>query len=724
MKQTLVKNTCIFAVTAGLVAFSAIESFAEKSADKKVVLKNSVGNLSVSPDGAMQFTTKSADCPVWSVRPGEMWKMTIAKGESSFKLSDAISFTPSNQNLPKFTKIKKGVEFSYDMIQHGQASWKIGLTLQVLQKGDEFEFVAKVDNRTDGCCVKSLKFPILFDIRKEGGDHQEIAALLPNVLGQRLTPKQLGKSRRLTYPSGQGCSMQYFVLDGGKAGLYLACHDEARKRKSFNIANRKSGYDYSLENEPYCMAGGSWVSAPAVVMPYKGSWHAASRHYRAWVDTWMKWAPTPDWVRDENNGWFLCILKQQNGDLMFRYDELDKVADISDEWGLDVLGLFGWAHGGHDRLYPDNYPDPKMGGPEVLKKAIKRVQKRGKKVILYANGQLIDTASDFYKKHGAECTSMRSDGTPYSDRYNKFKSTPDPTFARGCFGSEVWYQRMFKLGSEAQDLGADGFIYDQFGIGGTGFCYNEAHGHANPVQAWAEDRFRLTKRLTDALRARKPGFVVMTEWVIDGLAEDFPYFHGCGVGLRTFIPTPGQKTFPELFRYTYPELIVTQRNPNPMSTRNIANFACFYGFRHENESRYTGDVKYLKHTMPVPKDYSDCNSPPDVRMVCSTPPKPVAKYMREVIAMRNQFADFLKRGRFVDIEGFTFKGDNCVAHAFRAEDGRLGVVVWNYSDKAQAVKISAAGRNLFGVYAPGNTEPVKVTESVPAESVRFYLWSK
>ena len=719
MRNRFVKITCLLSLVAGFFLLSTTESFAAE----KVVLKNSAGELSIESSGAMSFVPSSSDCPAWNVKAGEAWKITLAKGTSSFKLSDPVSFTPGNQNKPTFKKIDDGVEFSYNSLSNGGQSWKVGLTLQVLQKGEDFQFVAKVDNQADACCVKNLKFPILFNIHKQGSDHKDITALLPTVLGERTTQAKLGKSRRLTYPSGQSCSMQYFVLDAGKAGLYLACHDEKRKRKSFNIANMKTGYNYSLENEPYCMTGKSWKSAPAVVMPYNGTWHTASRHYRAWVDTWMEWAPTPDWVRNQNNGWFLCILKQQNGDLMFPYDKLDEVADIADEWGLDVLGLFGWAHGGHDRLYPDNYPDPKMGGPEVLKKAIKRVQKRGKKVILYANGQLIDTASNFYKKHGADCTSRQPDGKPYSDRYNKFKSTPDPTFARGCFGSEIWYQRMFKLGSEAQDLGADGFIYDQFGIGGPGFCFNEEHGHDNPIQAWAEDRFRLTQRLTDALRARKPGFVVMTEWVIDGLAGDFPYFHGCGNSLRNFIPSPGQKLFPELFRYTYPELIVTQRNANPMSTRNIANLACFYNFRHENESRYTADVKYLKHDMPVPADYSDCNSPPNVKLVCATPPKPAAKYMREVIALRNQFAEFLKVGRFVDVEGISFEGSNCVANGYLAEDGRLGVVVWNYSDKPESVKLSAAGRKLLGEYVPGESKAAKAGGEVAAESVRFYLWS-
>ena len=92
--------------------------------------------------------------------------------------------------------------------------------------------------------------------------------------------------------------------------------------------------------------------------------------------------------------------------------------------------------------------------------------------------------------------------------------------------------------------------------------------------------------------------------------------------------------------------------------------------------------------------------------------------------MRNQFADFLKRGRFVDTEGFSFKGDHCVAHAFLAEDGRLGVVVWNYSDKPEAVKVTAKERKLLGVYVPGSTEPLKDYESVSAESVCFYEWGK
>ena len=82
---------------------------------------------------------------------------------------------------------------------------------------------------------------------------------------------------------------------------------------------------------------------------------------------------------------------------MWDYGSLDRLADLAEQRGLDTLGLFGWAHGGHDRYYPDYIPDPTMGGPETLKESIRKVQQRGQRVILYANGQLIDSATEFYR---------------------------------------------------------------------------------------------------------------------------------------------------------------------------------------------------------------------------------------------------------------------------------------------------------------------------------------
>ena len=555
---------------------SAFASYAYTA--EPIVLKNEVGQLSVLPDGSMQLTSDNTQCPVWKLESSRLWEITLAKGTNPFHLSENATVFVSGKNVPIVSQEADGVKLNYTSISNGKQTWDIGLTLTVKHVDNEFQFIAVVDNQTEDWTVKSFKFPILFDIRLEGSDHQNLSVLWPNGLGQRMkTPAKFGKSQVADYPS-KGASMQWCEVVAKEAGLYLGCHDNKKSYKKFEMVNQKDHYEFSLTQSPYCLPGKIWQSPPFVVMPFEGTWYVGAHRYRKWMDTWLHWAVTPDWIKTANSGWFLCILKQQNGDLMFRYDELDTVADIADEWGLDVLGLFGWAHGGHDREYPHYDPDPEMGGPEALKKAIKRVQKRGKKVILYANGQLIDSASDFYREKGVQSMLQQPDQKPSIQMYNKFKATSTPIFVQACLGSETWYQQLLQLGFQAQDLGADGIIYDQLGVGGPTACYNENHGHKTPTMAWAECRFRTIERLTKEFQKRDPDFIVMTEGLIDAEMADLPYFHGYSFGIFPFLPTPHQQAFPEMFRYTFPELVVTQRNSKPMADRDIVNFSTFSAF--------------------------------------------------------------------------------------------------------------------------------------------------
>ena len=694
-------------------------------ADEPVVLKVAAGRLSIMPDGGMDFTPNNAAAPVWETDPERLWGITICEGADPFKLAKAGEFV-SGKNRPTCRKIDDGVVLTYDKLANGDKSWDIKLELTVKKVNDEFQFSAVFTNNTKNWTVRDFKFPILFELKTAGGDNETLGVLWPEGLGQRFPgPKAWGRRRTFTYPSAHA-TMQWCAIEnaGKDSGLYLGSHDANRSRKVFAIANYDTHYDFAITYEPFCTPGKTWNSPPFVVMPFNGTWHTAARRYRAWTRGQMQPAAGPDWVVN-NSGWFLCILKQQNGDLMFRYDQLDEVADIADEWGFDVLGLFGWAHGGHDRYYPDYIPDPKMGGPEVLKKAIKRVQARGKKVILYANGQLIDSATEFYRVKGMDAMIHDSRGKGNIQMYNKFKSTTTPIFVQACLGSKVWRERMIALGKQAQDLGADGILYDQLGVMTPVHCYAKEHGHATPAAAWAECRFELVKAITDALHKRDPNFVVMTEGLVDGLMGHMPYYHGCVPGNFTFKPTPGQITFPDMFRYTFPELVQTQRNPNPLMDRTIANFACFFGLRHEIESRYTADVTYLKQEkMPKAKDYADCNSPPQVPLVLATPPGPAAAYCRALTAFERRHAKYLWQGSFIDNEGIEFAGKNSGANGFLAADGSLGVLVWNYGEEPEAVKVAVPGFRLEAVFEPEKADAVDAKTPVPPESVRLYIWKK
>ncbi|MBN2290940.1 MAG: hypothetical protein JXM70_00860, partial [Pirellulales bacterium] len=395
----------------------------------------------------------------------------------------------------------------------------------------------------------------------------------------------------------------------------------------------------------------------------------------------------------------------------------------ADERGLDILGLFGWAHGGHDRDYPEYRPDSQMGGREVLTEAIARVQKRGKRVILYANGVFIDAASKFYTEHGHEAICAKPNAQPYVWFFDKFRNSSVPVFVQACPGSDVWYERLLALGRQAKELGADGILFDSVAAVGTSKCFTQTHRHKNPAQAYAQCRMQIVHCLVEELRRDNPEFIVMTEALIGSLARDLVLFHGLGNGFGYADPGPNRTAFLEMFRYTFPEVFVTQREPCPMLTRNRANYACMYGLRHEIESRYVPDVKYLlEGIVPTAADYSDCNSPPHVALMLSMPPKEAAAYMRAVIYLERRHADLLWNGRFVDTENFEIEGEGVVAKAYRGGN-KLGVVVWNHTKQPRSVKLRVPGHELQSVDEPGADTKPMAESPIPAETVRLYIWA-
>jgi hypothetical protein len=456
-------------------------------------------------------------------------------------------------------------------------------------------------------------------------------------------------------------------------------------------------------------------------MPYAGPWYVAAKHYRAWVESWLDPLPKPEWTQD-STGWLLAILKQQNGDLMWDYGSLDRLADLAEQRGLDTLGLFGWAHGGHDRYYPDYIPDPTMGGPETLKESIKKVQQRGQQVILYANGQLIDSATEFYRLHGVETMVADPRGNPAIQMYNKFKATSTPIFVTACTAAPLWRERMLSLAQQAHALGADGILFDQLGVVGPRQCFAKSHGHETPADA--EGRLELIREIARHMRKLDPDFIIMTEGVVDVEQADIPYFHGCGTGFGYFEPGPSETVFPELFRYTFPALVATERIPNPLLTRNYANYACAYGLRFEIESRYKADVKYLTtDQVPAPEEYADCNSPPNVTLVQTVSRKESARYMRQVAAFRTRHGDLLLRGRFIDVDGVVVEDASVVAKAFQSHD-RIGVILWNPADQPQSAKVTVAGHAFTAAYAPGASEAVDREAPIAAESIRLLVWDR
>ena len=697
------------------------------------------GRLSVGAKG-LSLTPSVAGCPASRATGEPFWSLTLEPDTVPAAQGEAVVITSLRQDAARREALPDGgARLVYERLTDGGRVFRIGLTLEFHASGDGFTVTGAVTHEARGWLLTGFTGPVLNGI---GADLADSPALLPEGFGKRINRvpapgEEQGGWQRLgdgyetgvAYPCAHG-TMQWFALAGRKGGLYVGSHDPLHRAKRLSLrydpATKRFGM--AVRHDFFCRSGESVELAPVVLRPYAGTRHVAARLYRAWFNTVGRLREGPAWVRGIS-GWLLAILKQQNGEIMWLYTALDKLCDVADARGLDMIGLFGWAHGGHDHLYPDYHPCPAMGGAEALKRGLQEARRRGKRTIIYANGQLRE-ATEFWRTVGRDIAITQRDGTTYQHTYHKYGNIPVYRFDLGCLHAQAWYDRMLALAEQASALGADGILYDQLAMMPPMACHGAGHGHPVPCMVHEVERPVFLKRIADHMRRINPEFIVMTEGLYDCALDAVAMFHGCTVG--TFYVCAAEMlarlradrvadTFPELFRTTFPEVISTVRIPTPMMDRDMVNYTCVYGMRYELESRYGPDVAYLLHgRVPEMDDYTHVVGKPDVVMMQSTPPDEATRYLKAAIDFQRANAAFFWHGRFTDSEGFTLAGKDLVAKGFAAGD-RFGVAIWNPTHEVAPFTLEVPGYTLESAAEPGR-ESAEPLAPMAAGSVRLLRW--
>jgi hypothetical protein len=727
----------MFVLSAVLAALGCATSRGDEAS---LCLKGPKGVLSIDAKG-ISLTPSIAACPAVRATGKRMWELRLQKDVRP-PITDAPIVLSDQGQAVNREKLADGIRLRWAQLVNAKDPkrvWHIGLTFDFRCRGDVFEISGEIRNDEPGWQVYGFSGLALNGVQVDLATHP---ALLPQGFGTRVDRLPQGKGQMgpwrtrgslfevaAHYPSAGG-TMQWIALAGDRGGLYLGSHDATHSHKAFSLRYDPKSQQFSLtvERRLFCAPGKRVALAPTIVRPYEGNWHAAARYYRAWVDRATPLRQVPDWAR-RASGWLLCILKQQNGEVLWNYPSLAKLADVADQRGLDIVGLFGWAHGGHDHLYPDYHPDPQMGGEAALRQALKEVHRRGKRAIIYANGYLEERDTEFWRTQGKHLALIQENGVSVQERWHKYRNAPYYQFDVACLATQGWYDRMLSLAIQANDLGADGILFDQLGGRGAMACYGEGHGHPVPAMVYGEDRVRLLRRIADHMRQLNPDFIVMTEGLHDSLLDSITLFHGCVRGVfAPDIPARAQGgiasgLYPEMFRYTYPEVMSTIRIPTPMVNRQAANYICTFGFRHEIESRYAPDVRYLREDkMPEASEYAEVLSPPDIAMMQATPPAEATRYLKQVVEFQRRNADLLWLGRFTDDEGFALQGKGLVAKSYAAGD-RLGVLVWNSGDQPATFTLSVPNAELVSAEEPENAKP-QATSALAPQSVRLLVWKK
>lgn len=524
------------------------------------VLRVSAGDVTFQVEPTGQGARLTAPNLEGAAR-GRFWTMSLVHGEHR----DCAVRSEEQQGQARHTS--DGVIISYSsLITATGERLDISLDVQVRTADDELLFEAHGLANPD-VAVREFALPVLEFAPSENA--LEEVLYRPDGLGRRISvPRErlyeahteymvddgAGVWEQVAYPGE--LSMAWQGLQVAEGFLYIGRHDP-----EFSSTLMCSGVPPRKEE------GGLWLSvntplgrsrfsvSPVVVRFTRSSWRAAAARYREWADTWYT-GPRSERLRNLS-GWQRIIMRHQHGDVYFRYDELVDVYERGRAVGLDGILLFGWWKNGFDRGYPIYEVDEELGGAEELRRAIKEIRLRGGFISLYANGNLVDRESDYFRNHGAEVAKKDSRGLDYVVGYDfagesrTLRHFCAHAFIIACHGAPQWREQMSTVARGHADLGTDSVFFDQTGYHMIAWpCYDQSHEHAERIGQEAA----LRGKTLEAIRSAAGGATVGSEGMADCLVPHIDFHHGWGFAFQR-----ENEAFPALFRSTFPEPVVSNR---------------------------------------------------------------------------------------------------------------------------------------------------------------------
>jgi hypothetical protein len=624
-----------------------------------------------------------------SKTPAELFRAVLKRGEN---WEQAVK---AKEQLYEITKDDSCLQLRTQSLQADEYLADIEIVLSVRLDGRLLKFEAEIIN-SDDCMVTDVYYPCIGSIKSLKGGKPGL--LWPDCTGQWIPDianhlggqAEWGGAQTLsaTYPGP--LSMQWMSLVDGDEVLYYAGHDAVFHTSSLRVSSVEDmdsrAVVLEIDKMAFVRPGEHWHYPECVVSLYQGSWRQGADEYASWCESWRKPVSKTRWIQDMN-GYFLVIGKQQYGDEMWPYETIPSLYSYAQAFGCDTVGLFGWYDSGHDNQYPDLSVSSGLGGEQALKKGIKQVQQAGGHVTLYYQGHLIDVNSPFYKEQGKELEGRNIWNNPYYEDYSKSHSSDflkffsKKKFATVCPSCIQWHDLMTEKAKWVASFGPDGILYDQIGGMPAYPCFNDHHQHKynRPSLSYTQGRLSLLKKIHEQVRALGDEYGFMTEHETDVYSQFPDALHGIGVCPA---PKSGKKagdawtslcsTAPQMFRYCFPETILTLRNPNPFLDPRYVNYALLYGFRFEMEIRYQGDILELQSNARDSWRY----------------------YARQVADLRMKYADVLLKGTYREQAGLSNINSSLACSLFEGQD-RSCIVLWNDTDRFQKIDISAEGRTII-----------------------------
>ena len=695
MKKPILLTILLWCSLVCFYACSSTPSVNESTTSGEFMLKNDLVEVSVDAEGNL-VSLKNLTTGHNYATGGYLWRMYYdTHGERE------IEILGSGQH-PNVTCDGQSIVIVYDKLVVRGTEVDMKLKLTITLEGDLVRFASDMHNNLAHSIVRELHYPLVHGtnyptdhkllISTEGGrrydDPLEAIMSQSNKVAY-MTPAQIFRQLDLHY--GGLASMNCFMLSGEKQGLYVGSHDED-VQDTWHILRVYADKDgkhtipeFGMSKYPHCFAGEKWSNASNVLSPYNGSWHAAADKYGAWVrSTWWERQEVPQWVR-EMKSWQRIIFRHQYGEQFFKYSDLyGRIQQVGESVGASAVHAFGWWKEGMDNCYPDFTPDDSQGGDAGFREAILKFKKSGQKLMVYANGRLMDTKSKYYNSAVGRKISYKSPGGPeFIDQY-RFSGRGTYTaeyqavsFAMADARAPEWHQHMKNLAIRAYNNGADCIFIDQLGKGLRQMVpWDLSREFPVPNIRLLADNSYLLKDLHDFISEEcNPDFAIGTEMLADFTAMRCDFVHIIKI-------QPGYENFAELFRYTFPEI--------PFSDRRI---------RDDRDIESRVNMTLIKGLINDIEIYR-CRD-----LIDKTPH--YQSYLAKVNSIRDRYKECFQYGTFRDVLGFENSNKEVQAKGFWGKD-KMVVVATNEFDKAElSTKISVPGYRYVESSTLGNGEVAK-----------------
>lgn len=308
---------------------------------------------------------------------------------------------------------------------------------------------------------------------------------------------------------------------GGDGGLGLISYQRtARNLGAFieNLAGYDPGLDLSVGFNHYQQLtdGMSWESPPIGISVHDGDWHETADRYAAWVDTWFRAPPTPDWARAAI-GFQNVLFRGFDGTVIRPLESMPEVAAAGVRAGMPHLSVWDYVLlGEYSKL--DDVPLHGYAPEEraTLQAALAASRRTGARLSSLQNHRLVKPMSRFFIEQAHAEVCLRYDGSPFVEEYcGSLAHAMVITSHVGPYSHPVdsripsVRERILRLIDASIDLGFDSHFYDQPFENLP--SYHPDRGDDGPDGAHA-GTVELLRSVRAALGARSPEGIVIGEY--------------------------------------------------------------------------------------------------------------------------------------------------------------------------------------------------------------------